>query len=94
INDKTRCKSLSAQDLGETEERIKQHEAERSALEVQRDGSEVQERMPQGAGSQLPVEQAAASEQHQEEEPPPAPPEPSPEEKLLTEIRDLLKAQN
>jgi large conductance mechanosensitive channel len=33
-------------------------------------------------------------QQHQEEEPPPAPPEPSPEEKLLTEIRDLLKAQN
>lgn len=28
-----------------------------------------------------------------EEDPPPAPPEPSPEEKLLTEIRDLLKAR-
>ena len=28
----------------------------------------------------------------QEEEAPPAPPEPSAEEKLLTEIRDLLKA--
>lgn len=32
--------------------------------------------------------------QKAEEEAPPAPPEPSPEEKLLTEIRDLLKAQN
>lgn len=32
--------------------------------------------------------------QKQEEEAPPAPPEPSPEEKLLAEIRDLLKAQN
>ncbi len=29
-----------------------------------------------------------------EEDAPPAPPEPSTEEKLLTEIRDLLKAQN
>ena len=32
--------------------------------------------------------------QKAEEEAPPAPPEPSPEEKLLAEIRDLLKAQN
>jgi large conductance mechanosensitive channel len=31
--------------------------------------------------------------QKEEEEAPPAPPEPSPEEKLLAEIRDLLKAQ-
>jgi large conductance mechanosensitive channel len=31
--------------------------------------------------------------QQQEKEAPPAPPEPSPEEKLLTEIRDLLKEQ-
>lgn len=32
--------------------------------------------------------------QKAEEEAPAAPPEPSPEEKLLAEIRDLLKAQN
>ena len=32
--------------------------------------------------------------QKAEEEAPPAPPEPSPEEKLLAEIRDLLKAQS
>ena len=31
--------------------------------------------------------------QHKKEEAPPAPPEPSPEEVLLTEIRDLLKDQ-
>lgn len=30
---------------------------------------------------------------HKKPEAPPAPPEPSPEEKLLTEIRDLLKEQ-
>jgi len=30
----------------------------------------------------------------EEEVPPPAPPEPSPEEKLLAEIRDLLKERN
>ena len=32
--------------------------------------------------------------QKEEEEAPPAPPAPSPEEALLTEIRDLLKEQN
>ena len=32
--------------------------------------------------------------QKEEEEAPPAPPEPSPEETLLTEIRDLLKEQS
>jgi large conductance mechanosensitive channel len=32
--------------------------------------------------------------QKQQEEAPPAPPEPSPEEKLLAEIRDLLKEKN
>jgi large conductance mechanosensitive channel len=35
----------------------------------------------------------AAGKQEAEEEPP-VPPEPSPEEKLLTEIRDLLKAKS
>lgn len=32
--------------------------------------------------------------QHKKEEAPPPPPEPSTEEKLLAEIRDILKAQN
>ncbi len=37
---------------------------------------------------------AALAKKKKEEEVPPAPPEPSAEEKLLTEIRDLLKEQN
>lgn len=37
---------------------------------------------------------AALAKKKKEEEAPPAPPEPSAEEKLLTEIRDLLKEQN
>ena len=37
---------------------------------------------------------AALAKKKEEEEAPPAPPEPSAEEKLLTEIRDLLKEQN
>lgn len=37
---------------------------------------------------------AALAKKKEEEEAPPAPPEPSTEEKLLTEIRDLLKEQN
>lgn len=36
----------------------------------------------------------AAALAKKKEEAPPAPPEPSAEEKLLTEIRDLLKEQN
>ena len=39
-------------------------------------------------------DKAAALAKKKEEEAPPAPPEPSAEEKLLTEIRDLLKEQN
>ena len=38
-------------------------------------------------------DKAAALAKKKEEEAPPAPPEPSAEEKLLTEIRDLLKEQ-
>ncbi len=40
------------------------------------------------------VVKAANQMQDEEEEEPEAPPEPSAEEKLLAEIRDLLKAQN
>ncbi len=40
------------------------------------------------------VVKAANQMQDEEEEAPEAPPEPSAEEKLLAEIRDLLKAQN
>ena len=39
-------------------------------------------------------DKAAALAKKKEEETPPAPPEPSAEEKLLMEIRDLLKEQN